>query len=121
MGSKSRTYLKMYQILATFRTWDVDNPYGYVILYDEMTEEKMAVKSDMVYPYLYGGMIVECNLKEINETIEANTKNASELQSAKAILEGATHDPVAEAIRKNESEADPGKLPNPIIVPSVIV
>jgi len=111
----------MYQILSTFRTWDIGNPYGYVILYDELTGEKMSVKSDMLYPYMYGGMLVECNIKELNETIEANTKNSKDLEFARATIESSAPDAYTEATRRNESEAEPRKLPNNNIITAPIV
>jgi hypothetical protein len=70
-----RGYLKSYQILHTFRTWDVDNPFGYVILYNEETGEKMAIKSDINFPYFFNGELMEISQRELEQMFAANSQN----------------------------------------------
>jgi hypothetical protein len=83
-----RGYLKAYQILHTFRTWDVDNPYGYVILYNEETGEKMAIKSDINFPYFFNGELMEISQKEMQEMFSANQTNLEAMSVAIKELTG---------------------------------
>ena len=87
-GNDKAPNTHMKQILSTFRTWDVDNPYGYVILWDEDTQEKMAVKSNVIYPYFYDGMIITVSDQELKATIEANNKNTQDIDKVFNIIGG---------------------------------
>lgn len=77
-----RSYIKSYQILLTFRTWDIDNPHGYVILYDELSGEKMAIKSDVFYPYFFSGDINEISQKDMQTMFAENQKNLEAMSIA---------------------------------------